>query len=69
MISFSFFLVLPAVDAGCPRTQKSYGISQCESSERSHRQGKVAQGQPRGLGKLLQHRQSYMQLLCVSSCE
>ena len=51
MIRVSFFLVLFAVDAGSPRTQKGHGIWQCASSEGSHRQGKAAQSQPRGLGK------------------
>ena len=62
---FNTFLVLFVVNAGCSRTQKGNGIRQCASSETSHRQGKVAQSQPRGLGKPLQHRQFCMLLeLC-----
>ena len=59
-------LVLFVVNAGYPRTQKGYGIRQCESSERCHRQRKAAQSQPRGLGKPQQHRQFCMQLLCAN---
>ena len=54
------------VNAGRTRTQKGNGIRQCESPERSLGQGKVAQSQPRGLGKPLQQSQFYMQLLCVN---